>query len=130
VLKRVRDLKVVALVTEVIEPINPASPQAESLAPDESRLTKSDYEDALLLRDIYKKANFGVMRARTVVSIQDLLAAAQDFEEGGLLLYRHAAHLGEMHKATYQPMEQFHEERLLRLVKLEDQLRYHRVRLV
>lgn len=127
-LKRLRDGTISALVHEAVDPIDSGDPDKPNLPLIES-LISSDYENTLLLRDIYKKSTYGNQRARTVISMSELFKASEDFEESGLLLYRHLCHLGDLHKATYHAMEQFHEQRLLRLIELEDKVRYHRLRL-
>lgn len=126
--ERLRQKEILEALETAVEPVQSAHHtgiQAAVVSP----LVLSDYESALLLRDIYKKPVFGQQRAKTVVSVGDLLQAAQDVEEAGLLLFRHLTHLGDIARKTFQPMEQFHEERLSRLIELADRLRYHRMKL-
>jgi hypothetical protein len=86
--------------------------------------------ETLLLRDLYKKPQFGRTLAKTAISVRLLLESAQMIEEGGVLLCRCLRTANPVRRAELTEAEAEFAERLLRLVRIEDALRYHRLRLV
>ncbi len=84
---------------------------------------------ALMLKDLLKKSGSGVALARTSISVEDALNNAQQVENTGVLLF------SQLTRRADSPNNVFAEERATReralacLIRLDDELRYHRLRL-
>lgn len=110
-LSRLPDLALASRISEIAE-FSPPALSGQGLLPD---LPHSlDLEDAL------KKPQFGRRSGRTAISIAEVLTRAIRFEE--LILLATAGLPDHIHQSGAC-------QRLQRLRQLEDDLRYHRIRL-
>ncbi|MBI5059482.1 hypothetical protein HZB60_06870 [candidate division KSB1 bacterium] len=86
--------------------------------------------ETLLLRDVFKKPAFGQTAAKCVISLRSLVETAQMIEEAGVLLFQG---LGRSDRDVRQPWiaaSEAHQASLMALIRIEDALRYHRIRLI
>ena len=89
-----------------------------------------DGSETLLLRDIYKKPQFGRCTGKTTVSLRMVVEEAQRFEEAGYLLCKVIIAANPGVDGVFTSVAAGFAGRLLTLIELEDTLRYHKIRLV
>ena len=84
---------------------------------------------ALMLRDLLKKSGCGAALARTSISVDDALNNAQRVEEAGVLLFSLLARRENSPANVFGQELAVREKALASLIRLDDELRYHRLRL-
>jgi hypothetical protein len=117
------------LVRDAVEPTAPVTALLDAVEQCPKRLDE-DLVSALMLRDLLKKPGWGIMFGRTVISAEDGLARAQQVEETGIILFMMLER--NLTADTRNEMSSELARRklaLANLIRLDDDLRYHRLRL-
>lgn len=84
---------------------------------------------ALMLKDLLKKSGSGAAMARISISVEDALNNAQRVENTGVLLFSPLARCTDSAHSLFAEELAAREGALACLIRLEDELRYHRLRL-
>jgi hypothetical protein len=111
-----------------VEPLSTAPLSAETV--QHLSEARDELLAALKLKDLLKKPGYGSALAKTTISVDEALARAQRVEETGVILFALLIdHSADADKGLFREEFGNRKRALARIFRLEDELRYHRLKL-
>jgi hypothetical protein len=125
-LPRIPDQRLRNLLKQAIMPVEAASKNTSILLSSSADMAGDALCDALCLTDPFKKGTFGMEYARTVISFEEALERSRRIEEAGVLFFEHLGSEDETSTSVTKQIASFCNVCLINIIKLTDNLRYHK----